>query len=112
MERLGHPTTAAYANFLLRTAWHERVAEAIAAMVPCLRLYAFLGGELSLSQTPENPFQNWIDTYSSVGFNKLCSRLESILNVVAEDCCAVRQAYHYAMQCELNFFSASLEILQ
>ena len=101
--------TSAYTDFLLRVAWHGSLAEVMAAMVPCLRLYAHIGNELTTSLHPEHPYEDWIKTYSSDEFRQLCVRLESLLVEVASDSPFVRDAYRYAMQCELDFFSAPLE---
>ncbi len=101
--------TRAYTDFLLRTAWHHDVDEILAAMVPCMRLYAFLGSKLSDCCSAENPYSEWIATYSSEAFQALASDLESLMDAVANDNPAVRDAYRYAMQCELAFFSAPLE---
>lgn len=106
-----HPATLAYTDFLLRTAWHGSVPELLAAMVPCLRLYAFLGKQLSRTKVSINEYQDWIDTYAADDFHGLCALLESMLNDLGEDSRELRQAYRYAMQCELDFFSAPLEIL-
>ncbi len=42
-------------------------------------------------------------------FGLLCARLESLLDEIASNSPAVHDAYRYAMQCELDFFSAPLE---
>jgi thiaminase/transcriptional activator TenA len=102
--------TAAYTDFLFRVAWHNNLAEIIAAMVPCLRLYTYLGTELAATLRPEHPYEEWITTYSRHEFKELCSLLEVLLDEVASDSPAVRHAYRYAMQCELDFFSAPLEV--
>jgi thiaminase/transcriptional activator TenA len=104
-----HRATSAYTDFLLRTAWHGNLDEILAAMVPCMRLYMYLGGELSAHLRPEHPYEDWIKTYSSDDFGGFCDGLESLLDRVALDSPAVRDAYRYAMQCELAFFSAPLE---
>lgn len=104
-----YAATSAYTDFLLRVAWHNSLAQIIAAMVPCLRLYTYLGTELSAFLRPEHAYEDWIRTYSSDEFKELYSRLESLLDEVASDSPAVRHAYRYAMQCELDFFSAPLE---
>ena len=101
--------TSAYTDFLLRIAWHGSLAEIMAAMVPCMRLYADIGNELTTSLHPGHPYEDWIKTYSGDEFRQLCARLESLLDEVTADCPAVRNAYCYAMQCELDFFSAPLE---
>ena len=101
--------TRAYTDFLCRTAWHCGVDEITAAMAPCMRLYAFLGTELADDRRPDHPYIDWITTYSGEEFQALAAEVESLLDAVAEDTPKVRDAYHYAMECELDFFSAPLE---
>jgi len=102
-------TVEAYTNFLLATAWHREPGETIAAMTPCMRLYGYLGTELAKTVVARNPYQQWITTYSGSDFQALVTRVESLLDSMAEDTPAVRDAYAYAMRCELNFFSAMSE---
>jgi thiaminase/transcriptional activator TenA len=104
-----HPATRAYTDFLLRIAWTTEVGEIMAAMTPCMRLYAYLGQELALGDHFQNPYREWIDTYSSAEFEALAAELESLLDQLAEGTHSVSQAYRYAMRCELDFFSASLD---
>lgn len=70
-----------------------------------LQLHAGYAKELKIG----NPYQSWIATYSSPDFQTLIARVESLLDSMAQDSQAVRDAYAYAMQCELNFFSAMLD---
>ena len=74
-----------------------------------MRLYAFIGSKLSGHGSTENPYSEWIATYSNEAFQALASDLESLMDAVANDTPAVRDAYRYAMQCELAFFRAPLE---
>jgi thiaminase/transcriptional activator TenA len=37
-----NPACGAYTDFLLRTPWHASLAEIVAAMTPCMHLYAYL----------------------------------------------------------------------
>lgn len=104
-----YPQAKAYTDFLLAIAWSRAAGETIAAMTPCMRLYGYLGAELANTVTAGNPYQEWITTYSGSDFQALIKQLESLLDSMAEDSPAVRDAYAYAMQCELNFFSAMLE---
>ncbi len=103
-----HPAGRAYTDFLLRTAWTAGVGEIMAAMTPCMRLYAYLGQELALRDHSQNPYREWIDNYSSAEFEALAAELESLLDKLAEETHSVSLAYGYAMRCELDFFSASL----
>jgi thiaminase/transcriptional activator TenA len=104
-----HPATSAYTDFLLRTAWTAEVGEIMAAMTPCMRLYAYLGQELAREDHSQNPYREWIETYSSEEFEALAAELESLLDQLAEGTYRVSLAYRYAMRCELGFFSGSLD---
>lgn len=101
--------TVAYTDFLLRVAWQGSPDEIVAALVPCMRLYSFLGTELAACLRPGHPYEDWITTYSSAWFKAQSDQLESILDKVATDSPTVREVYRYAMQCELVFFSAPME---
>jgi len=104
-----NPATTAYTDFLLATAWHAELDVTLAAITPCMHLYGYLGSELAKGPVANNPYQEWILTYSSGDFAELITRLETLLDKLASDTKAVREAYGYAMQCELNFFSAVME---
>lgn len=103
-----HWAASAYTDFLLRTAWTAEVGEIMAAMTPCMRLYAHLGQELAAGDHSQNPYRKWIGTYSSEEFEALATELESLLDELAHNTRGVSFAYRYAMRCELDFFSASL----
>jgi thiaminase/transcriptional activator TenA len=98
----------AYTDFLLRTAWHTSLGETVAAMTPCMRLYAYLGSELVVKCSYHHPYRRWIEAYSGEEFERLAARLETLLDRVAADTSEVRYSYGYALQCELDFFSAAL----
>ncbi|MGH9784724.1 MAG: TenA family protein, partial [Terriglobia bacterium] len=108
-----YAATRAYTDFLLATAWHAPLEETVAAMTPCMRLYAFLGqdlaGQFSAAPRETHPYRDWIETYSGAEFQAAAARLEALLDRLATDCAAIRGAYRYALECELRFFSAPLE---
>jgi thiaminase (transcriptional activator TenA) len=103
-----NPACGAYTDFLLRTAWHASLAEIVAAMTPCMRLYAYLGGELVGRCRPQHPYRRWIEAYSGNEFQGLADRLEALLDRLGVDWAPVRDGYRYALQCELDFFTAAL----
>jgi thiaminase/transcriptional activator TenA len=103
------PACAAYTDFLLRTGWECPPGVILAAMTPCVRLYAWIGQQLRPASPPGNPYAEWIATYSHPQFEALAGRIEGLLDALAADAPAVRAAYRYAMQCELGFFQAPLE---
>ena len=109
--------TLAYTDFLLATAWHSELDQIVAAMTPCMRLYAYLGKELGKELAAEtaggsrasHPYREWIETYDGAEFQASAVRLEALLDRLATDRPEIRQAYRYAMECELRFFSAPIE---
>ncbi len=104
-----YPATHAYVDFLQAMAWHEPPGVTLAAMTPSMRLYAHIGSALSAGSPPRNPFQDWIDTYAGEDFRGAACEMEALLDTLAGDQPAVHEAYRYAMQCELGFFSAPME---
>lgn len=99
--------TRAYVDFLLATARRGDLGETIAAMTPCMRLYAFLGR--SLAATNVAPlYAEWVKTYADPGFEALAAELEALLDRHATDTEAVRANYRRAMELELGFFAANL----
>lgn len=103
------PETLAYTEFLQAIAWHGELPEILAAMAPCMTLYQHLGTSLLPKVSESHPYKDWVESYSSPEFAKLCQNLECLLDEVASDTPSVRQAYRYAMQCEFDFFTAPLE---
>lgn len=104
-----NPACSRYTDFLLATAWHRDVDEILAAMTPCMGLYAYLGervrGEVGgPDRLASHLYGRWIETYSAAGFRSLTVSLEDALDRTATDSPLVRSAYRYAMRCELDFF--------
>ena len=98
--------TEAYVDFLLDAARGGGLGETIAAMTPCMRLYAFLGR--SLAAGPVAPaYADWVKTYADPGFEALAARLEALLDRHAADTEAVRGNYRRAMDLEYGFFDAN-----
>jgi thiaminase/transcriptional activator TenA len=97
--------TRAYVDFLLAAARRGDLGETVAAMTPCMRLYAFLGQ--TLARTEVAPlYAEWVKTYADPGFEALASRLEVLLDGHATDSEAVRVNYRRAMELEYRFFDA------
>ena len=99
--------TRAYVEFLLETARRGNLGETIAAMTPCMRLYAFLGQSLATQPVAEK-YAEWVTTYADPGFEALAARLEALLDRHATDSEAVRANYARAMALEYGFFDANL----
>ena len=78
-------------------------------MTPCMRLYAFLGQQLSSKLNPESPYREWVETYSGAEVEALASRLEELLGRYGGDPERLAWLYRRAMELELAFFRAAWE---
>ena len=107
-KSLGEPTLN-YIDFLLSTASIGTIKEIISAMVPCLRLYSWIGKELNQDRELNNPYNEWINTYGSPSFEELSLKLESLLNnsTKREGEANIEFIYRRAMKLELNFFQSN-----
>ena len=114
--------TRRYTDFLLATAWSQEVGMTAAAMLPCMKLYAFLGQSLAANGIPAHDYADWISTYSSEEFEPSAEQLAQLVEryLVRDEegrsslYLQSSAVYRYAMQCELDFFQAawSLEGLE
>jgi len=102
--------TRRYTDFLLATAWSAETGVTVAAMTPCMRLYAWLGQQLAGRQQEPHAYSDWVVTYGSADFEQLAVRLERLLDRYAPDIPNVADAYRYAMQCEHDFFEAAYQV--
>jgi thiaminase/transcriptional activator TenA len=100
------PATLAYTDFLLATAATSGLDVVIAAMTPCMRLYAWLG--TSLDAGAAEPYAEWVQTYADPGFDDLASTLEGLLDQHGTDTPPIRRAYRRAMHLEVQFFDSAL----
>lgn len=102
------PACRAYTDFLLRVAWQEGVDVIVAAMAPCIILYAYLGRELAKQDFSQSPYADWVRTYGGEAIQKQVSIMESLLDELASDAPKIKDAYRYAMELELRFFDEPL----
>ncbi|KAK1415057.1 hypothetical protein QVD17_30827 [Tagetes erecta] len=118
--------TKNYTDFLLATAAgkidaienilnpFEKSKYTICAMVPCMRLYAFIGK--SLQSIVDNngdchPYKKWIDSYSCEAFQEAALQIENLLDrlsvtLTGEELDIMQKLYHQAMKLEMEFFLA------
>ncbi len=101
------PATRAYTDFLLRVAALEPPGHIVAAMAPCMRLYAHLGQALRPQTDPQSPYREWVETYASPDFEALARRLEGLLDRLPGEEGTQRALYRTAMELEWGFFEAA-----
>lgn len=101
------PATRRYTDFLLATAWGSDVGLTTVAMLPCMRLYAFLGQQLAFGGVPNHKYADWIYTYNSPEFEQLAQQLETLAERYTSATPQVHSTYRYAMLCERDFFEAA-----
>lgn len=99
--------TRRYTDFLLATAWSQEVGVTAVAMLPCMKLYAFLGQSLAAKGIPDHRYSDWIRTYSSDEFEPLAQQLADLAERYTTSKPLVQSTYRYAMQCELDFFQGA-----
>jgi thiaminase/transcriptional activator TenA len=101
--------TRRYTDFVLATAWAYDMGVTVAALSPCMRLYAYLGQQLAQLNPPEHQYIDWIRTYSSQDIENLAQQLEQLIDTYTSDTSLVRKTYRYAMECERDFFQAAFD---
>lgn len=101
------PATRAYTDFLLRVAALEPAGHIVAAMTPCMRLYAYLGRTLRPFTDPASPYREWVETYASDAFEALARRLEGLLDRLPGEEAVQQDLYRTAMTLEVRFFDAA-----
>jgi hydroxymethylpyrimidine/phosphomethylpyrimidine kinase len=103
--------TLAYVEFLTATAAVRPEPCAAAALLPCLRLYAWLGQQLLPALAPTSPFADWVRTYAEPGFDALWRRLAPRLERATTDAGVTSDElaalHRRAMHLEHRFFAAA-----
>ena len=102
--------TRRYTDFIMSVAWGHDTGLTVAALTPCMRLYAFLGQQLAKENPFEHQYLEWIKTYSSQEIEDLALKLEELTDRYASDTPLLRSTYRYAMECERDFFQSAFDI--
>ena len=99
--------TKNYTDFLDEVSIKQSSIEIMFAMTPCMRLYSWIGKSLSNSVL-NNPYKEWIITYSDENFDNLAKCLENLIDSSKEiyDTNKANYLYRRAMELELEFFNA------
>lgn len=96
----------AYTDFLRGVAALEPLPQVMAAMAPCMRLYAWLGSRLLPQLDPASPYADWVRTYADPDFRRLADTVDALLELPGGDDAAMARNYRRAMLLERAFFRA------
>ena len=77
------PTCYGYTNFLLALAHTASYEELVAAILPCFWIYWRVGTGIAGEARPDNPYRNWIDTYSDPAFGEATEAVKAITDAAA-----------------------------
>lgn len=75
----------AYTQFLIATSAIASLEEAVAAVLPCFWIYREVGLDIAKKTVKNNPYVEWIDTYSSPEFADVTEKAINLLNEMAQD---------------------------
>ncbi|MEU5876511.1 thiaminase II [Spirillospora sp. NPDC047279] len=89
------PTTVAYTNFLLASAYAGSFGEAVAAVLPCYWIYAKVGEELLTASSPDPLYARWIATYAAPDFQRLVT---SVLEITERHAATLSPSDHERMR--------------
>jgi thiaminase/transcriptional activator TenA len=104
------PTTRGYTDFLLRTATVGDFAELVAALLPCMWGYSWLGRRLADGPRPgDERLARWIEMYASDEFAELAEWCRDVTDAVAADIgpslrARMREAFLTSSRYELAFW--------
>jgi thiaminase (transcriptional activator TenA) len=107
------PATAAYTDFLLRTAALGDYAELVAALLPCMWGYAEIGERLAAAGMPDHAgYTAWIAMYADPEFQALAAWARELTDAAGADAGpGARERMHAAFRAssehELAFWDAA-----
>lgn len=77
------PTCQLYTSILVASAAAEPVEVALAAVLPCFRVYAEVGAAIAAATAPDHPYAAWIATYSDPQFAAITGEVEALADRLA-----------------------------
>ena len=107
------PVCHHYIHFLKSTVAYDPIEVATAAILPCFWIYKEVGDHIYQTQnTDNNPYKNWIETYSGDEFAEGVKKALQYSNYMAENSTdkgrkAMLEAFIAASRLEFNFWDAA-----
>ena len=110
------PATIAYSRYILDAAMSGSLAELYAAIAPCLMGYGEIGKSIKeQGSIADNPYQPWIDVFSSQEFQVITAQNEAQINTLLADASPAQAAkfqylFNAAARMEVNFWQQALDL--
>lgn len=107
------PVCHHYIHFLKSTVAYDPIEVATAAILPCFWIYKEVGDHIYQNQNADNnPYKNWIETYSGDEFAEGVKKALQYSNYMAENSTdkgrkAMLEAFIAASRLEFNFWDAA-----
>ena len=108
--------TIAYSRYILDAAMSGSLAELYAAIAPCLMGYGEIGKRIKdESFITGNPYQPWIDVFSSEEFQVITAQNEAQINTLLADASPAQadkfqRLFNTAARMEVNFWQQALDL--
>lgn len=103
------PTTQAYTDFLVRTAYEGSLAELSAALYPCEQGFLDVAAAAAERAEGEHRYTPWIDLYTSETFHEVVDQARSFVDRMAErnpgEREAMREAFMTSARWEYEFWT-------
>lgn len=108
--------TIAYSRYILDAAMSGSLAELYAAIAPCLMGYGEIGKRIKDEGfIADNPYQSWIDVFSSDEFLSITAQNEAQINTLLADASPAQadkfqRLFNTAARMEVNFWQQALDL--
>ena len=108
--------TIAYSRYILDAAMSGSLADLYAAIAPCLMGYAEIGKHIKEQGfITGNPYQPWIDVFSSDDFQVITAQNEAQINTLLADASPAQtdkfqRLFNTATRMEVNFWQQALDL--
>ncbi|WP_148573535.1 thiaminase II [Nocardioides caldifontis] len=86
------PTAMAYVDFVTARVHSASFFEGLAAVLPCMWVYAEVGVHLKAHGSPRSAYQKWIDNYAGTDYLDEVERVLADVDVLARDVSDVEKA--------------------
>lgn len=104
----------AYTRYVLDIGIQGTLAELYVALSPCIIGYAEIGKQLNIKSVLNNPYQSWIDLYSSTEYQQSALQTQTVIDMLCdtantEQAKQLQQVFNTATRMEVAFWQMGLD---